>query len=68
MAAVDFISQKQRVRVAGSSRHLRAPWRRGAWSSAEVAVALQGQRAELLRTLSARGDARGVPGRFLRKS
>jgi hypothetical protein len=44
-----------------SPRRLRAPWRRGAWSSAEVALALQRQRGELSRTLAARGDARGLP-------
>lgn len=45
----------------GPSRRLRAPWRRGAWSfSAEVALALHAQRAELLRTIRTRGDARGV--------
>jgi hypothetical protein len=43
-----------------SPRRLRAPWRRGAWSSAEVALALQRQRAELSRTLATRGEARGL--------
>jgi DNA-binding CsgD family transcriptional regulator len=44
----------------GPSPRLRAPWRRGAWSSAEVALALHAQRAELLRTIRTRGDARGL--------
>lgn len=42
-------------------RLLRAPWHRGAWSSAEVALALQAQRTELLRVVRARTDAHGVP-------
>ena len=48
------------ARRVGSGRRLRAPWRRGAWSAGEVALALQAQRGELLRALCA-GDARGVP-------
>src|SRR5207302_907868 len=53
-------SQGTRAHRTAPARHLRAPWRRGAWSSAEVALALQGQRGDLLRTLRTRGDARGV--------
>jgi hypothetical protein len=65
MGTVDFISQGTRVSRQKPPRRLLAPWRRGAWSSAETALALQAQRAELLRTLSGRGDARGVPGAVL---
>jgi DNA-directed RNA polymerase specialized sigma24 family protein len=54
-----------RKRREGSLRRLRAPWHRGAWSTGEVALALQAQRAELLRALRARADARGVPGDVL---
>jgi hypothetical protein len=61
MGTVDCISQGTRVSRQKPRRRLRAPWRRGAWSSAEAAQALQAQRADLLRTLSCRGDARGVP-------
>ena len=64
MGAVDLsISQGLRARGTrkGSVRFLRAPWHRGAWSSAEVALALQAQRTELLRVVRARTDARGVP-------
>jgi hypothetical protein len=61
MGTVDFISQGTRVSRQKPRRRLRAPWRRGAWSSAEAAQALQAQRADLLRTLSCRGDARAVP-------
>jgi hypothetical protein len=49
MGAVDLsISQGLRARGTreGSVRLLRAPWRRGAWSSAEVALALQRYRAK----------------------
>jgi hypothetical protein len=60
MGTVDFISQGPRVSRQKPPRRLRAPWHRGAWSSAEAAVALQAQRSELLRTLSVRGDARGL--------
>jgi DNA-directed RNA polymerase specialized sigma24 family protein len=42
------------------SQRPRAPWRRGVWSRVEVATALQARRPELLRTVSARGDARGL--------
>src|SRR3981081_2090223 len=63
MGAVDLsISQGLRARGTreGSVRLLRAPWRRGAWSSAEVALALQAQRAEPLRGVRGRPDARGA--------
>lgn len=50
-----------RVQRDGPVRRLRAPWRRGAWSAREVALALQAQRAELLVAVRTRGDARGVP-------
>jgi hypothetical protein len=63
MASLDLsVSQGLHARSArdGAVRRLRAPWRRGAWSTGEVALALQAQRAELLRALRARGDARGV--------
>ena len=43
-----------------TSQRPRAPWRRGVWSRVEVAAALQARRGELLRILSARGDARGL--------
>ncbi|HEY4451796.1 MAG TPA: hypothetical protein VGN13_09405 [Solirubrobacteraceae bacterium] len=39
---------------------LRAPWRRGPWSPAEVAAALRARRAELGRVLRARADARAL--------
>src|ERR1700690_409696 len=52
---------RSRVQRDGPVRRLRAPWRRGAWSAGEVALALQAQRAELLVAVRARGDARGVP-------
>lgn len=48
-------------RREGSVRRLRAPWRRGPWSSGEVALALQAQRAELLRAVRTRTDAAGAP-------
>jgi hypothetical protein len=60
MGTVDFISHGTRVSRRRPLRRLRAPWRRGPWSSAEAAVALQAERAELLRTLRRRGDARGM--------
>jgi hypothetical protein len=63
MASLDLsVSQGLQARSArdGAVRRLRAPWRRGAWSMGEVALALQAQRVELLRALRARGDARGV--------
>jgi hypothetical protein len=65
MGTVDFISHGTRVSRQKSPRRRRAPWRRGAWSSAEAALALQAQHAELLRTLSLRGDARGVSAAVL---
>jgi hypothetical protein len=68
MGSIDVsVSQglQARSRREGSVRRLRAPWRRGAWSTAEVALALQAQRGELLRALRARGDVRGVPGDVL---
>jgi hypothetical protein len=68
MGSIDLsVSQglQAHTRREESVRRLRAPWRRGAWSTAEVALALQAQRAELLRALSARGDAHGVPGDLL---
>lgn len=40
---------------------MRAPWRRGAFSRQELALALQGRRGELLRELSAQRYAHGVP-------
>lgn len=63
MASLDLsVSQGLLARSSrgASIQRLRAPWRRGAWSTDEVALALQAQRAELLRALRARGDARGV--------
>lgn len=48
--------------ILGPPQGLRAPWRRGAWSSAEVALALQPRRAELL---AKRGDARGLAAEVL---
>jgi hypothetical protein len=60
MGTAGFISQGTRMAQGASPKRLRAPWRRGAWSSAEVALALQRQRAELSRTLATRGDARGL--------
>src|SRR5438309_11803537 len=47
------------------TRVVRAPWRRGAWSSAELALALQAQRAEFLSIIGKRGDARGLPQEVL---
>jgi DNA-directed RNA polymerase specialized sigma24 family protein len=64
MGTVDLsVSQglPERSRREGSVRRLRAPWRRGAWSSGEVALALQAQRADLLRAVRARTDTAGVP-------
>lgn len=46
-------------------RRLRAPWRRGVWSSGEVALALQAQRPGLVRAAGARPDTAGVPGEVL---
>jgi hypothetical protein len=60
MGTIDLISQGTRGSRQTPPRRLRAPWRRGAWSSAEAALALQSQRAELLRTLCSRGDAQGM--------
>jgi hypothetical protein len=63
MASLDLsVSQELQARSprTGAVRRLRAPWRRGAWSTGEVALALQAQRADLLRALRARGDAHGV--------
>jgi hypothetical protein len=61
MSSFEFgISQERRDLWQRSSFRLRAPWRRGVWSRVEVAAALQAQRAELLRVLSARGDSRGL--------
>jgi hypothetical protein len=60
MGTAGFISQGTRMAQGASPKRLRAPWRRGAWSSAKVALALQLQRAELSRTLATRGDARGL--------
>lgn len=53
-------SQGMRVRRRTPPQGLWAPWRRGAWSSAEVALAVQPRRAELLSALPKRGDARGL--------
>jgi Putative zinc-finger len=61
MESVGFsLSHGGEVPRKAPTRLLRAPWRRGVWSSAEVAVALQAQRAELVSTLGKRGDARSV--------
>jgi DNA-directed RNA polymerase specialized sigma24 family protein len=46
-------------------RGLRAPWRRGAWTPEEVAVALHARRAELLRELRTLPMAHGIPARVL---
>jgi hypothetical protein len=64
MGSADFsISQAVEARTPrnGSVRRLRAPWRKGVWSSAEVAHALQAQRPELTRVAFTRGEARGLP-------
>jgi hypothetical protein len=53
-------SHGRRAQRQNSLRRPRAPWRRGAWSSTEVAVALNAQRDELLGVLRSRGDARGM--------
>jgi hypothetical protein len=55
------VSHGGRAPREAPTRLVRAPWRRGAWSSAELALALQAQRGELLRVIGKRGDARGVP-------
>jgi DNA-binding CsgD family transcriptional regulator len=61
MGSVELgISHGRRAQRERSLRRPRAPWRRGAWSAAEVAVALNAQRDELLGMLRSRGDARGV--------
>jgi hypothetical protein len=51
-----------------TARRLRAPWRRGAWSSTEVAAALQSQREELLAAIARRGDARGLAASTLEET
>ncbi len=54
------ISHGRRAQRERPLRRPRAPWRRGAWSATEVAVALNAQRDELLGVLRSRGDARGM--------
>lgn len=49
----------------GRRRRLRAPWRRGAWTPEEVALALHMRRGELLRELRAQPSARQLPMRVL---
>jgi hypothetical protein len=64
MGAVDLTVSRglpARSRRRGAVQRLRAPWRRGAWSSVEVALALRAQRPELLWAVRARTDAGGVP-------
>lgn len=46
----------------GRWRRLRAPWRHGAWTPEEVALALHERREELLRELRGLSSARGIPG------
>jgi DNA-binding CsgD family transcriptional regulator len=61
MGSVELgISHATRAQRERSLRRPRAPWRRGAWSATEVAVALNAQRNELLGVLRLRGDARGL--------
>jgi hypothetical protein len=61
MGSVELgISHGRRAQRQGSLRRPRAPWRRGPWSSSEVAAALNAQREELLRALRSRGDAGGM--------
>jgi DNA-binding CsgD family transcriptional regulator len=61
MGSVELgISHGRRAQREKSLRRPRAPWRRGAWSATEVALALNAQRDELLGVLRSRGDARGV--------
>jgi len=59
------LAQGSRVPRKPAPRALRAPWRRGAWSSTEVALALQAQRAELLSAIGKRTDAHGMPREVL---
>jgi hypothetical protein len=64
MGSIDsYMSQvaPTRMQRGEATRRLRPPWRRGTWAAAEVALALQAQRTELVRAAVARGDARGVP-------
>ena len=49
----------------GRRRRLRAPWRRGAWTPEEVALALHARREELLRESRGLSSARGLPGGVL---
>lgn len=49
----------------GRGRHLRPPWRRGAWTPEEVALALHARREELLRESRGLSSARGLPGGVL---
>jgi hypothetical protein len=61
MESVGFsVSHGSRVPRGAPTRRLRAPWRRGVWSSAEVASALHAQRAELLTAIGNRSDARAL--------
>jgi hypothetical protein len=66
MASANF--SEALSRAPRTALRLRAPWRRDVWSPAEVAVALQSQRAELLATISRRGDARGLAASALEET
>ncbi len=49
----------------GRRRRVRPPWRRGAWTPDEVALALYARREELLLELRGLSSARGLPGGVL---
>ena len=49
----------------GRWRRLRPPWRHGAWTPEEVALALHTRREELLQELRGLPSARGLPGGVL---
>jgi hypothetical protein len=66
MASVEF--SQPLPSAPRTARRLRAPWRRGAWSSTEVAAALQSQREELLAAIARRGDARGLAASTLEET